>query len=176
MLVSLQAVLVLLLTAVCAFTDFRQGKIYNKVTYPAAAAGLVLSLASPPPTFAWSLAGLVGALAAYGLLSRVGGMGIGDVKLMAALGALKGLPFIFFASFYIFLAASVAGVAVLAWNGRLLPALKWVGGTLASAVVPGYSPPKLEGGMTTMPFGPSIFIGTAFCLLLEYSNGAPFTF
>ena len=46
----------------------------------------------------------------------------------------------------------------------------------AGAVVPGVNAPRLEGGMTVMPFGPFIFVGTAFCVLLERVYGHPFTF
>lgn len=173
---SLQTSLAILLTFVCAVTDIRRGKIYNKVTYPAAALGLGLSFLLAPPGPLTSAAGAVGALVGYGLLCRIGGMGAGDVKLMAALGALKGLPFVFFSSFYIFCAASFAGLLVLAWNGRLLPVAKWVAGTLAASVVPGLHPPRLEGGMTMMPFGPFIFIGTAACAVLESVYGRPFAF
>ena len=173
---QLQSLLVVLLTLACAVTDLRRGKIYNKVTYPAAALGLGLSFLSAPPDPLASVAGMAGALVGYGLLCRVGGMGAGDVKLMAAVGALKGLPFVFFGSFYIFCAASLAGVVVLAWKGRLLPVAKWVAGTLLGAVVPGVNAPRLEGRMTMMPFGPFIFVGTAFCVLLERVYDHPFTF
>lgn len=172
----LQSFAVVLLTLVCAVTDIRRGKIYNKLTYPAVALGLGLSVVLAPPDPLLSVTGMLGALIGYGLLSRVGGMGMGDVKLMAAVGALKGLPFVFFSSFYIFCVASLAGVLLLAWRGRLLPVAKWVAGTLVATVIPGVSAPRLEGGMTTMPFGPFIFIGTAFCVVLENLYGHPFTF
>jgi prepilin peptidase CpaA len=174
--VHLQSYIVLLLTLACAVTDIRRGKIYNKLTYPSAALGLGLSFVLAPPDTLLSAAGLLGALIGYGLLWRIGGMGAGDVKLMAAVGALKGLPFVFFGSFYIFCAASLAGVAVLAWRGRLLPVAKWVVGSVVAAVVPGVKGPRLEGGMTMMPFGPFIFVGTALCVALEWLHGSPFTF
>jgi prepilin signal peptidase PulO-like enzyme (type II secretory pathway) len=102
-------------------------------------------------------------------------MGLGDVKLMAAVGALKGLPFVLFSSFYIFCAASIAGVVVLAWKGRIFLVAKWIAGTLVASVIPGRSGPRLED-MTMMPFGPFIFVGTAFCVGLEIVYGHPFTF
>lgn len=173
---TLQSTIVILLTLACAVTDIRRGKIYNKATYPAAALGLGLSFLLAPPGPLASFAGAVGALVGYGLLCRIGGMGAGDVKLMAAVGALKGLPFVFFSSFYIFCAASFAGLLVLAWRGRLLPVAKWVAGTLLATVVPGMHAPRLEGGMTIMPFGPFIFIGTSACVILEGVYGRSFAF
>lgn len=172
----MQSIIVVLLTLACAVTDFRRGRIYNKLTYPAILVGLGASLLFSPPTPEMSAAGFVGALAGYSLLRRLGGIGAGDVKLMAAIGALKGLPFVFYASFYIFCVGSLAGLMVLAWQGRLLPVVKWVAGTLVSTVVPGMSPPELKGGMTTMPFGPAIFAGTTFCVILEAFYRQQFTF
>jgi prepilin peptidase CpaA len=173
---SLQAILTILLTFVCAYTDSRRGKIYNKVTYPAALLGLALSFVMSPPSPLASLTGLCGALALYELMRRIGGMGAGDVKLMAAVGALKGLPFVLFGSLYMFCIAGLAGLILLAWKGHLIPTLKWVAGTLAAAIVPGMTPPSLKREMTTMPFGPSIFAGTCLCTYLEFLNNSPFTF
>lgn len=173
---SLQSSLVILLTLICAVTDIRRGKIYNKLTYPAVALGLGLSFLLSPPGPLMSAAGIVGALIGYGLLCKIGGMGAGDMKLMAAVGALKGLPFVFFSSFYIFCAASFAGLLVLAWKGRLLPVAKWVAGTLLASVTPGVHPPRLEGGMTMMPFGPYICVGTSACVILESVYGRSFAF
>jgi prepilin peptidase CpaA len=172
----MQSITVILLTLFCAVTDFRSGKIYNKVTYPAAILGLAASFILAPPTPLMSVAGFFGALAGYSMLRRVGGIGAGDVKLMAAVGALKGLPFVFYASFYIFCVGSFAGIIILAYQRRLLPTLKWVAGTLVSTVIPGMSAPRMEGGMSTMPFGPAIFLGTTFCVALEYFYQQQFTF
>ena len=168
---TIQNALVMLLMGICVFTDLRHGKIYNKLTYPAAILGIVISFFQPAPDPAQSAAGLIGALCLYGLLRRFSGMGAGDVKLMAAIGAFKGLPFIVFGSLYIFAFGCLAGVVVLAWKGRLIPALKWVGLTLVSVAVPGRPRPAHEGEMTSMPFAPAIFLGAAYCIYLEIING-----
>ena len=172
---SLQSLIVTLLTLICAVTDFRSGKIYNKITYPAALLGLALSFIISPPSPGMSVAGLVAAFFGFSLLYKIGGMGAGDVKLMAAIGALKGLPFVFFSTFYIFCIASLAGIMILAWKGRLIPVAKWIAVTLVSTIIPGQKTFRYEGEMTAMPFGPSIFLGTAFCVYLEAIYG-PFTF
>jgi prepilin peptidase CpaA len=98
-------------------------------------------------------------------------MGAGDVKLMAAVGALKGLPFLVYSTFYILCAASVTALILIAWQGRLVPVLKWVATTLASVVSPKYSPPNRNHEMTPMPFAPAIFIGSAFSVYLETVHG-----
>jgi len=96
------------------------------------------------------------------------------VKLMAAIGALKGFPFIIFSSVYIFGFGCLAGMVVLAWKGRLIPGIKWVALTVASVIVPGKERPVVKGEMTSMPFAPSIFLGVAYCVYLEIVSG-PFT-
>ncbi|MCI0665912.1 MAG: A24 family peptidase [Acidobacteria bacterium] len=166
-----QNMIVLFLTAICVYTDLRHGKIYNKLTYPAVVLGIALSFFQSHPDPNQSAAGLVGALCLYGLLRKCSGMGAGDVKLMAAIGAIKGLPFIIFGSLYIFGFGCMAGLVVLAWNGRLIPGIKWVALTVASVVVPGRERPVLEGEMTSMPFAPAIFLGVVYGVYLEFIDG-----
>jgi prepilin peptidase CpaA len=145
------------------------------LTYPAALAGVALSLVSAPPSPWQCLAGLAGALLLFGALRQIGRMGAGDVKLMAAVGALKGLPFVVFGSFYILTVAALTAIAMLAMSGRLLPTLRWVGALAMSTVTPGRKPCPLIGAQTDMPLAPAIFVGTMWALYLEMVNG-PFTF
>jgi len=106
---------------VAAVTDIRTGKIYNVVTYPAVAIGLIghalvggLGFADQAPM---GLAGAAVGLAA-GFLPLLaawmaGGIGGGDAKLMGAVGALAGWRFALAAMFYGFLIAAVMAVAVM---------------------------------------------------------------
>jgi prepilin peptidase CpaA len=173
--VSSQTILLALVTFVGAYTDVRWGKVYNWLTYPAALVGLGLSFISPPPDPWQSLAGLGGALLIYGTLRKIGRMGAGDVKMMAVVGAFKGLPFVIFASVYIVVAAALAAIAILAFNGRLVSTLRWAATVTVSAVTPGVTPRPLDRRQTDMPLAPAIFIGCVWCLYLEAVNG-PFTF
>src|SRR5215510_12580191 len=169
-----QNIIVVLLTAVCVYTDLRHGKIYNKLTYPAVVLGIALSFLQSNPDPYQSAAGLTGALLLYGLLRKLSGMGAGDVKLMAAVGAIKGLQFVIFSSLYIFGFGCLAGLVVLAWKGRLIPGFKWVALTVASVLVPRRERPVLNAEMTTMPFAPAIFLGVVYVVYLEIVNG-PFS-
>jgi prepilin peptidase CpaA len=171
---TIQSIVILLLSGACAFTDLRSGRIGNKLTYPAAIAGVTSSLFFESPGFGPSIFGLTATLLLYGLLYKFGAFGAGDVKLMAAIGAFKGFPFVLYASFYILFAACICGLFALAWKGRLLPAAKWIGGALLGMIVPGVNRPAMQGEMTTMPFAPAIFVGTAYAIYLEAVNG-PFT-
>jgi prepilin peptidase CpaA len=171
----LQSAILLLVTAVCAVTDARSGKVFNVVTYPTALLGIGLSFYSSPPNPLMSVFGLATGLLFFGFIRRISGMGAGDVKLMAALGALKGLPFLAYSTFYILCAAAVTGLILIAWQGRLVPVLKWVAQTLASTVSPKYMRQNLNHEMTPMPFAPAIFIGSALSIYFEHIHG-PFTF
>jgi len=169
-----QNLIVVILTTICVYTDLHHGKIYNILTYPAVFLGIGLSFFQFHPDPYESTAGLAGALCLYGLLRKYSGMGAGDVKLMAAIGAIKGLPFVIFSSIYIFGFGCLAGLAVLAWKGRLIPGIKWVALTVASVIVPGRKRPVLQGEMTSMPFAPAIFLGVAYGVYLEMVDG-PFS-
>lgn len=87
--------LALVLAVVCMVTDLRHRRIPNVFTFPAALLGLGLGFWHG----GWggllnSLYGLAAGFALMIIPYYVGGMGAGDVKLMAALGALIGFPVI----------------------------------------------------------------------------------
>lgn len=115
------------------FTDLEHQIIPNAVTYPGILVGLVLSAASGQlavSVAAGAAAGL--AFLLLGVLSR-GGMGGGDTKLAAMIGAFLGSPAVIVA---LFLAVALGGVA-----GLLLLAL------------------RLRGRKDSIPFGPAMATG-----------------
>jgi prepilin peptidase CpaA len=110
-LVVLSAVLI------AAATDIWKFKVYNALTLPLLVSGLIyhafrLELAN-------SLLGVLFGFAALIVLYIVGGMGGGDVKLMAAVGAWLGLPLTFYVFIASSLAAGVYALGLVIWNGRL---------------------------------------------------------
>jgi len=79
---------VLLIALVC---DVRVGRIPNWLTFPAMAGGLTYHVcAEGAQGMAFSAGGLAVGLAVFVVFYLLGGMGAGDVKLMAAVGALLG--------------------------------------------------------------------------------------
>ena len=52
-------------------------------------------------------------------LFYMGGVGGGDVKLLAAIGAIGGYPFILWASSYMAVVGATMAVAALLWRGKL---------------------------------------------------------
>jgi prepilin peptidase CpaA len=161
----------LAVTFLAAVCDFRSGKVPNQLTYTAVGIALLLSLLIPPRDFAGSLIGLAGTLAVYLVLHVFAGLGAGDAKLMAAVGALKGFSFSLYSSFYILCAGFAVAVAVLAWKGCLLDSFRWALSMLVGGIYP-----RARGGargvrLHTIPFAPVIFVGVAWTIWLECTHG-----
>lgn len=96
---------------VAGLSDLRLRRIPNWLTVSALVLGIAFNTALLPHGFMQSCIGLACALAVYLPLYLVRGMGAGDVKLMAAVGAIAG-PANWFGIFLI--TALVAGAASLA--------------------------------------------------------------
>ncbi len=98
-------VIVLIASLVMAVTDLWTFKVYNVLTVPLLVSGFVYH--GVVAGAAGLQASLLGAFFGFGVLLIfyvMGGMGAGDVKLMAACGAWLGLPW----TFYLFIASSLA--------------------------------------------------------------------
>ena len=117
---------VIALTLACGacVTDLRSRRIPNVLTFGGAAAGLLFHAVSShgagllPAAEGW----LVGA-AVFFIPFALGGLGAGDVKLLAALGAWLGPSDIVWAAMYAALAGGVLALAVALLRGYLRKAL-----------------------------------------------------
>ncbi len=102
---SFPIALVLAASLIAAATDVWKFKVYNLLTFPLLAFGLIYhGIHGGMPGLAGSL---LGALAGFGLmimLYMMGGMGAGDVKFVTALGAWLGLPL----TLYVLIAGCIA--------------------------------------------------------------------
>lgn len=106
-----------LYVALAAATDIRMHRIPNYLTIPAALLGLAYHALAPG---GWGVAASLGGLAVgFSLLFvpwLLGGSGMGDVKLLAALGAWLGWKFLLAAFAVSTVFAAVAALAVLAYG------------------------------------------------------------
>lgn len=106
-----------LYVALAAATDLRMHRIPNYLTVPAAALGLVYHTVAPT---GWGpLASLGGLAVGFSLLFvpwLLGGSGMGDVKLLAALGAWLGWKCLLAAFAVSTILAAVAALVILAYN------------------------------------------------------------
>ena len=90
--------LLVLVLAVAAFTDWKTGKVYNWLTYPAIVGGLIYwagwGLATQGTSGAInglssSSIGLLCGFIPFAVIFSIGGLGGGDVKVLAAIGSIS---------------------------------------------------------------------------------------
>lgn len=155
---------------VCAYTDLAKGKLYNVVTMTAIVLGLAVSVALDVPVGGYRhlAASALACVTGAGLLWAVylfGGLGGGDVKLMAAIGALSAswrvtLIIVFYAA----CVGAMWAVGVLIWQGRLRSGLKQSGRLLLTCgrgATPGDAgEPSRKSSTVTIPYGVAIALGT----------------
>jgi len=119
-----QDIVMVLALSICLITDLRSRKIYNVVLIPTLLFGLFYNLAiSGWPGLEQSLLGLVTGLGVLIIPFALGGMGAGDVKLLAVIGAVKGPLFIFYTAVGMGLVGGVIGLAILIYQRRFLNTL-----------------------------------------------------
>jgi prepilin peptidase CpaA len=112
-----------------AWTDLRTRRIPNYLTFGGAAAGMGYHLGYHGWSgLAGSLAGLVLGLSLLLLPYAKGGLGAGDVKALAAMGAWLGVLRTFYLFIYMGLSGGLLILAVLWWRGRLWSIIRrgWV--------------------------------------------------
>jgi Flp pilus assembly protein protease CpaA len=111
--------LIVALAAVGAVWDVRTGRVPNTLTYAAVLAGLVLNALLPSPAGLGLGNAALGVVVAAGPLFLVylaGGLGGGDVKLMAAVGAFLGYRDATYALLYACIAGAVLSIATILWK------------------------------------------------------------
>lgn len=154
-------ILLFLLLIGASFTDIRYHKIYNWLTFSA----IILGLGFNMSLFGWpglkeSLLGLgVGFIMLF--IFYLGGMiGGGDVKLLAAVGALKGPSFVIWGGLYGAVIGGFIALLSLIWRRRLLSGLQRVFYLLLSFLIPHLKPLPLERkSAPLLPYGLFIALG-----------------
>jgi len=151
----------LALAALAGAADLLTGRIANTITYGGIVCGLALGgIESGLTGLAWAALGASAALAAGVPLFVLGGMGGGDVKLYAAVGALAGPRGLGEVAVLSLLIGACAAVVLLAWRGELWRALASIAVFFATALVPRVRVVAPRTG-PRMRFGICIALGTA---------------
>ncbi|MEE2827680.1 MAG: prepilin peptidase [Myxococcota bacterium] len=156
--------------------DLRSARIPNRLTYPAALAGLLLHLGaglqySDPGWWARLSDSLLGLSLGFGVLFLgflFGGIGGGDVKACAALGALAGLGTTASGLIYMGLIGGAMALSIMIWKGKLFRSLLNMGRFFLTALTPGLSVemPKEENS-DPFPLGVAISGGFAWAIVGE---------
>lgn len=168
----------LVIAVVAAGFDWRTGHIPNWLTIvPLCVAPfghlivgwMVSGRSAAGYAFLFSILGAVACVAVPLLLFQAGGIHGGDVKLLAAIGALCRTSVGIRCELYAFIVAALYAPARLAYEGKLF---KVLGNTVMMAANPFL--PKARRRkiapemMTEMRFGPAVAVGTAIAIFLSW--------
>jgi prepilin peptidase CpaA len=189
---------------VAAVTDVRTGKIYNWLTYPAVLIGLIghglcgylacggwegalygsaaiydgnHELTSPPVMGLLSaLGGLAVGFGPLLLAWMAGGIGGGDAKIMAAVGALAGWRFAMASMFCGFAVAIVMGLFILFRRQLMKETLTRMGRFVVLWLFKSQPGSPHGENSPTIPFGTALCIGSALMVILVAIYGPARTF
>jgi prepilin peptidase CpaA len=168
-----------IVAAIAAVSDLRTGEIPNWLTFGALAAAPVAHMAVPLAKHATAhtalLEGgssLLGALLCSvvpAILYRQDAIGGGDLKLLAAVGALLQPYLGLEAEMYSFFAAGLIAPAFLAYEGKLFRTMKNTLLLALNPLLPKKKRQQVEPALLTwFRFGPAIFLGTALAAYLHW--------
>jgi prepilin peptidase CpaA len=158
----------LIVVTVCVATDIKSRKIYNNLIFPALAIAFGIHIITGGwEGLAHSLLGFTLGLGILIIPFLLGGMGAGDVKLLALVGALKGAGFVFAASVYMALFGAVMALAIVLFKEGIRERIRFAGYVLLCLRF--RMKPHLQGYWTSgaYPYGVAIAGGSVVCLLLR---------
>lgn len=159
--------------SIAVYTDWREHKIFNKLLVPAFLIALLLH------TFQGGISGLtsslMGAVFGFALLIIpyfMGGMGAGDVKLLAVIGAFGGASFVFTSFLYGAFIGGLISVILLARRGVLGNTLKHFLLFLPMQMKPLHLNQDMnEPSQEKFPYGIAIALGTLIAYFLPFGGG-----
>jgi prepilin peptidase CpaA len=158
--------------ALACASDLRTRRIPNWLTFGAAAAALAFHFVTGGPSgVAQGIGGWATGVALLIAPYALGGMGAGDLKLVAALGAWLGPGDTFWLAMYTGIAGAVMALIVSAWHGYLRRAVSNIWLLVTHWRVTGLRPfPELT--LTTSPgprlaYAAPILVGTIVMLWLR---------
>ena len=160
------------IAAVACCIDVREHRIPNSLTFGAAAAGIIFhTVVGGGDGLTGALLGWLTGAAIFFLPFALGGLGAGDVKLIAALGAWFVWPDALWLGLFTGIAGGVIAVAVALSRGYLRRALENIALLLMHWRVAGLRAlPELtiqHPGAPKLAYGVSIFAGTVVTVWLR---------
>ncbi|MDH7480967.1 MAG: A24 family peptidase [Armatimonadota bacterium] len=160
--------ILVLMLGFAVYTDIRFGKIYNKLTLPCMALGILLGAVSNGwMGFLSSIGGILIILIPFLLFAPAAGIGGGDVKLMMAVGALLGYK----AAVWAVLISAVVGGALAVITVLIYREfLNTTKNVFLSAVLK--APMVLAGGSKGLKvrYSPAIAIGTILTIIYQFGR------
>jgi len=152
---------------IACFTDIRSRRIPNALVVPFALSGLIVNCGLQGPAGLWSsLGGIFLAALVCGVFCYLRGMGMGDLKLCAAIGAWIGPQQLAFALVMTFIAGAAIGIVWALCTGSLARSLGSTGDLLSSFGKNGIRPHDTivlqNPSSLKIPYAPAIALGTLF--------------
>jgi prepilin peptidase CpaA len=168
LLVALCDALCLLACALATATDLRARRIPNWLSGSALLLGLLLSplVGALDPAGVWAgglapaLLGATVLLLLFGALAATGALGMGDVKLLAAAGALLRWPLALHAALYTLLCGGVLALGFALGRRRLAAALRNLAAAEASTLA--------RAPAHKIPYAPAILAGALWAILARH--------
>lgn len=158
---------------VAAVTDLRTRTIPNWLTLGGILLGLLLNTVLPGVLAGAWLSGLFSALGGamlllivFGLLGLINFVGMGDVKLMAAVGACVRWPLAIWALAYVAFAGGVIAILYALLRGRLGQVFRNLGRLGRRIVKRGEDEPEVE--LHRIPYALAILCGTLWAVAARY--------
>lgn len=166
--------LLMALLVICVFTDLKERKIYNKVLLPFLILAFVIHLVTGGISgLGFTLAGTAVGFAILLFPYFMGGMGAGDVKLLAVIGALKGTVFVLTTAVYMALAGGILALFVLLFRKGSLNRIKQIifffGGLRGGMKIPLFLDKNALNA--TYPYGVAIAIGAVAAVIFPAGGG-----
>lgn len=164
-----------------AIVDLRSMRIPNRLTYSGVALGLALNFGVVGAFYGIekgltdglvpSLVGCVLLLIVFGAMSAIGAMGMGDVKLMAAVGAFIRWPLCLYALICVLIAGGVLSIGYAVANGQMRAVCTNI--IAGSKTLWGRREPVAALQLHKIPYGAAILAGTAWAVLARYFTMLP---
>lgn len=155
-------ILLILVLIICVITDIKSRRIYNKIIFPALFIGflshfVLYGLSGLYFSFIGFFVGLMILMIPY----LLGGIGAGDVKLLALIGALKGSSFVLYTSIYMAISGGILAALILIYQRNFFSSVKSIFYRVLSLPFGGKISIPEENSIlsNTYPYGVAITIG-----------------
>ncbi len=163
-------IILIVILLICFITDITVQKIYNKVIFPSLAAAIIIHITSYGYNgLKLSLLGFVTGLCILLVPYLLGGIGAGDVKLLALIGAIKGSIFVMNTAIYMALIGGAIAIMIIMAHKETINFIKgvflWMYSFFHGTRY------KIEFSTTVLlkkyPYGVAITAGAAICLIFK---------
>jgi prepilin peptidase CpaA len=164
----------IMIAGIACITDLRSRRISNRLVMTGLALGLFMNLLlGGCAGLGWSLLGGLLGLAIFFPFFALGGMGAGDVKLLACLGAVLGPKDLLAVALVGAVVGGVLALVIAAVNGRLRSTLQGIASLLAFWAAGGLRPSPVlnldSPGTLKIPYAVPVAAGTLLVLLSRWS-------